>query len=92
MLYLYTEQMNGWTKVIYDFLKPPLNQHDSPGCCKSASKSGYLFFCHIWALGSRLKLQFILQVKYHILTYKNDRRKKWFSCLVYDIRHKEWTV
>lgn len=50
------------------------------------------FFCHIWALGSRLKLQFILQVKYHILTYKNDRRKKWFSCLVYDIRHKEWTV
>lgn len=72
MLYLYTEQMNGWIKVIYDFLQPPLKQHDSPGCSKSASKSSYLLFCHIWALGSRLKLQFILRMKYHILIYEND--------------------
>lgn len=56
MLYLYTEQMNGWTKVIYDFLKPPLNQHDSPGCCKSASKSGYLFFLSHLGLGIQIEI------------------------------------
>lgn len=68
--------MNGWIETIHDFLQSPLKQHDSPGCSKSASKIDYLIFCRIWALGSRLKLQCILQVKYHILIYKNDRRKK----------------